>query len=253
MTTAQPGPRVEAVLFDTFGTVVDWRAGVAAAVDSFAERHGLDLDGQDFALRWRARYQPSMEPVRTGAREFVSLDVLHRENLLEVLGEHGIDAGTIEPGELTWLVEAWHRLPPWPDSVTGLRRLRERALIGPLSNGNLALLARMAKNAGLPWDVVLGSDVTRAYKPQPESYLRAVSLLGLEPGEVMLAAAHNSDLHAAASAGLRTAFVARPSEFGPGQTTDLEPAGDWDLVAGDLVELADRFTGPAWSVDRRGR
>ncbi|MFF5986594.1 haloacid dehalogenase type II [Prauserella flavalba] len=240
---------IEVVLFDTFGTVVDWRTGVAAAVGEFAARHGLDLDGEEFADRWRARYQPSMEPVRTGERDFVSLDVLHEENLRAVLGEYGVDPGTIAPRELTWLNEAWHRLPPWPDSVPGLRRLREHVLIGPLSNGNLVLLARMAKHAGLPWDIVLGSDVTRAYKPRPEAYLRAAALLGLAPGRIMLAAAHNGDLHAARSAGLRTAFIPRPAEFGPGQTRDLEPESDWDLVASDIGELATHFTGRTWTAD----
>ncbi|HEY5856481.1 MAG TPA: haloacid dehalogenase type II [Aldersonia sp.] len=238
--------RVEAVLFDTFGTVVDWRRGVADAVDEFAARRGTTIDPQAFALRWRSLYQPSMEPVRSGAREFVSLDVLHEENLRVVLTENGIDPETVDPAELAWLNRAWHRLPPWPDSVAGLTTLRDRALIGPLSNGNLALLARMAKHSGLPWDVVIGSDVIRAYKPQPEAYLRAVALLGLEPDQVMLAAAHNDDLAAAATVGLRTGFVARPTEYGPAQTRDLAATGDWDIVADDIVGLAARFDrGPA--------
>ena len=239
---------VEAVLFDTFGTVVDWRRGVADAVAQFAVRHGIDLDAQAFALRWRSLYQPSMEPVRSGAREFVSLDVLHAENLRVVLAENGIDPGTVDPTELTWLNTAWHRLPPWPDSVAGLTALRDRAMIGPLSNGNLALLARMAKHSGLPWDVVIGSDVIRAYKPQPEAYQRAVALLGLEPDQVMLAAAHNDDLAAAAAVGLRTGFVARPTEYGPDQARDRSVTGDWDIVADDIVDLAAQFDRGRWTV-----
>jgi 2-haloacid dehalogenase len=232
---------VEAVLFDTFGTVVDWRRGVRAALDEFAKVHGLSLDSEWFALRWRALYQPSMEPVRNGTRGFVPLDQLHEENLRTVLGELGIDPDAFTREEIRRLNHAWHRLPPWPDSVAGLTSLRRSVIVGPLSNGNTSLLVRMAKNAGLPWDVVLGSDVLHAYKPQREAYVRAASFLDLEPGQVMLVAAHNGDLAAAKRAGLRTGFVARPEEYGPGQDTDLEATGDWDLIAGDIAELAEKF------------
>lgn len=232
---------VEAVLFDTFGTVVDWRRGVREAAEEFATRHQLSLDSEWFALRWRALYQPSMEPVRNGTRSFVSLDQLHEENLRIVLGEAGITPDHFDRDEITWLNHAWHRLPPWPDSVTGLTSLRRSVIIGPLSNGNTSLLVRMAKNAGLPWDVILGSDVLRAYKPQRAAYVGAAAFLDLEPEQVMLVAAHNNDLAAAKDAGLRTGFVARPQEHGPGQHTDLEPADDWDLVADDIAQLARKF------------
>ncbi|MGD6748995.1 haloacid dehalogenase type II [Streptomyces sp. BH105] len=242
--------QIEAVLFDTFGTVVDWRTGVASAVDDFAARHGLTLDGPAFAMRWRELYQPAMEPVRTGERDFTSLDVLHAENLRIVLAEHGVDPAAFDAVELRWLNEAWHRLPAWPDSAPGLARLARSVTVGALSNGNLALLTRLAKHAGLPWDVIVASDVTRAYKPQREAYERAASFLGLRPEQVMLAAAHNEDLRAARDAGLRTAFIARPTEYGPTQAKDLAPDGDWDLVAGDLVQLATLVGDRPWTADR---
>ncbi len=223
---------VQAVLFDTFGTVVDWRTGIAAAV---AELTGT-VDPVAFAAAWRARYQPSMEPIRAGRRPFVRLTDLHRENLAATLAEFGW-----EPAEAERLNRAWERLPPWPDSVEGLRIIRQHRLIGPLSNGDTALLARMAEHAGLPWDVVLGSDVTRRYKPHPEAYTRAAAFLDLPPSAVMLVAAHNDDLAAARAAGLATGFVPRPTEHGPDQRTDLTATADWDVVAADLVELAGRL------------
>lgn len=229
---------LKAVLFDTFGTVVDWRAGVASAVATFASRHGLSLDPGEFADAWRARYQPAMGRVRDGERPFASLDVLHRENLEAALAEAGVDPGAFPPGDLDELNRAWHFLPPWADSVAGLTEVKREFIIGPLSNGNTALLVDMAKAAGLPWDVVLGSDVTRAYKPSPEAYLRQAALLGLEPGEVMLAAAHNRDLAAARKTGLATAFIVRPAEHGPGQGTDLEPEDDWDFSVTSITDLA---------------
>lgn len=246
----QRNQQVEAILFDTFGTVVDWRTGVTAAVDTFAARHGLTLDATAFALRWRELYQPAMEPVRTGEREFTPLDVLHAENLRTVLAEHGVDPADFDEVELRWLNEAWHRLPAWADSVPGLERLARSVTVGALSNGNLALLSRLAKHAGLPWDVIVASDVTRAYKPQPEAYERAVEVLGLRPDQVVLAAAHNADLRAARAAGLGTAFVARPTEYGPAQTKDLAPDEDWDLVAADILELASLVGDRPWTAER---
>ena len=220
---------VQAVLFDTFGTVVDWRSGIAAAVAELS----TEVDPLAFADAWRARYQPSMEPIRAGRRPFVRLTDLHRENLTATLA-----AFDWQLDEVEHLNRAWERLPAWPDSVPGLLRLKERHPVGPLSNGDTALLVRMARHAGLPWDVVLGSDVTRRYKPHPEAYTRAAEFLDLPPSAVMLVAAHNDDLAAARAAGLATGFVARPAEHGPGQRTDLTPTADWDVVAADLVELA---------------
>ncbi|MGV9861436.1 haloacid dehalogenase type II [Rhodococcus koreensis] len=232
------GRSIRAVLFDTFGTVVDWRTGIASAVAGYAERRQLELDAAAFADRWRDRYQPSMEPIRCGAREFVTLDTLHRENLDAALLESGIDPADHDAGELDDLSRVWHELTPWPDSVPGLTAIRSDYIIGPLSNGNTSLLLDMAKNAGIPWDVIIGSDSNRMYKPHPRAYLHTAQLLGLHPGEVMLAAAHNGDLEAAQAAGLATAFILRPLEHGPHQTTDLAPTGSWDISATDITDLA---------------
>lgn len=235
------GRPVRAVLFDTFGTVVDWRSGVAREVAAFAAAHGHTLDAEAFADRWRALYQPAMEAIRSGRRSFTKLDTLHRENLDEALRQHGVNPGQV-PGEtLAELNTSWHRLPAWPDSVEGLAAIRRQYIVGPLSNGNTSLLLDMARNAGLPWDVIIGSDMTRTYKPLPQAYLRTAEFLDLEPGEVMLAAAHNSDLRAARAVGLATAFIARPTEHGPGQVADLAPEGGWDLAASSIPGLAERL------------
>lgn len=237
--SSSTGQEVRAVLFDTFGTVVDWRTGVAREATAFAARLGKELDGEAFADDWRALYQPGMEAIRTGTREFATLDTLHRENLDQVLRRHGFDPERLRAGTLEELNKSWHRLPPWPDSLEGLAAIRRGYIVGPLSNGNTSLLLDMAKNAGLPWDVIIGSDMTRTYKPLPGAYLRTAQFLDLNPGEVMLAAAHNNDLRAARKAGLATAFVARPTEYGPAQTADLVPESDWDLSASSIPELAD--------------
>ncbi|EKT78325.1 haloacid dehalogenase [Rhodococcus opacus M213] len=232
------GRNVRAVLFDTFGTVVDWRSGIAAAVADYAARHQLEVDAVAFADRWRARYQPSMDAILSGTREFVTLDILHRENLDFALRESGIDPSDHDAGELDELARAWHVLTPWPDSVPGLTALKAEYIIGPLSNGNTSLLLDMAKNAGIPWDVIIGSDINRKYKPDPQAYLQTARFLGLHPGEVMLAAAHNDDLEAAHAAGLATAFILRPVEHGPHQTDDLAPTGSWDISSTDITHLA---------------
>ena len=236
------GRQLKAVLFDTFGTVVDWRSGVAAEVGRFAERHGLALDSSGFADKWRAEYQPAMELVRSGHRGYVPLDQLHLENLKRVLMAGGVSPDEFSPDELEELNRAWERLPAWPDSREGLQQLKSRYVVGPLSNGNTALLVHMAKNAGLPWDVVVGSDLLQAYKPDAAAYLGAAAVLRLHPGEVMLVAAHNNDLAAARDAGLATAFVPRPAEHGPGQSTDLAPAPGWDVVAADFIDLSRTLT-----------
>lgn len=235
------GRPVRAVLFDTFGTVVDWRTGVAREVAAFAAAHGQDLEAHAFADHWRALYQPAMDAIRSGQRSFTKLDTLHRENLDQALRHFGIDPERLPGERLEDLNKSWHRLPAWPDSVEGLSAIRRHYIVGPLSNGNTSLLLDMARNAGLPWDVIIGSDLTRTYKPLPQAYLRTAEFLDLQPGEVMLAAAHNSDLRAARTAGLATAFIARPTEHGPGQTVDLVPEGDWDLAASSITELADRL------------
>lgn len=231
-----------ALCFDVFGTVVDWRTGVARDLAAFFARRGFRrVDPHAVADAWRARYQPAMEACRSGQRPFTRLDVLHRENLDAVLRDCGLDPAAVDVEELDDLNRAWHRLDPWPDAVAGLSRLRTRYVIAPLSNGNIVLLLNMAKRAAIPWDAILGAEVAGAYKPQPAAYLRTVEILGLRPAQCCLVAAHNNDLQAARACGLQTAFVLRAREHGPRQTTDLAPSADWDYTAGDFAELATRL------------
>jgi 2-haloacid dehalogenase len=211
---------------------VDWRTSVAR------EAAALGLPGERVADAWRARYQPQLETVRSGEREWVVLDVLHREALDDVLAELGLELGASERDELTL---AWHRLDPWPDTVPGLARLKRPYVIAPCSNGHIAQSVALARHAALPWDAILGAEIAHAYKPHPDVYLRSAGALGLPPREVTMVAAHNGDLAAARSVGMGTAFVPRPAEHGPGQATDLEPEDDWDVVAGDFEELARRL------------
>jgi 2-haloacid dehalogenase len=232
---------IAALTFDVFGTVVDWRNGIIREARALGREYGIERDWAAFADAWRGLYQPAMEEVRRGRAPFVPLDVLHRQNLDQVLVRFEITGLT--EAEIDHLNRAWHRLDPWPDSVPGLTRLRRRFILATLSNGNVALMVNMAKRAGLPWDAILGAEVARAYKPEPEAYLRTAELLGLRPQQCMMVAAHNGDLIAASACGYRTAFVRRPSEHGPGQTTDLEPAREFDVTAGSFVELADKLGG----------
>jgi 2-haloacid dehalogenase len=235
---------VEALLFDVFGTVVDWRGSIirdltdTAAARGFAAR-GIACDWAAFADDWRGLYQPAMEEVRSGRRPWTILDRLHRESLDKLLASHRING--LAEHEIDHINRAWHRLQPWPDTVAGLVRLKRRFIIGPLSNGNVGLLVRMARHAGLPWDVVLSAETARAYKPMPAAYLNSAAMLNLEPHQVMLVAAHNSDLKAAAAVGLRTGFVARPTEHGPHQSRDFTADGAWDVVAGSFEELAGKL------------
>ncbi len=231
---------IRAAIFDVFGTLVDWRRGIAeAAAPAFAAR-GIGLDPAAFADLWRAEYQPAMERVRSGARAYVALDALHRENLDRVLAAEGL-SGRFDDAARADLARAWERLPPWPDTVAGLAAIRERAFVAPCSNGSIALMVRLARFAGLRWDAILGAEIARAYKPDPAVYRASAAALGLPPGEVMMVAAHNDDLAAARAAGFATGFVRRPAEHGPGQTGDLAPAADWDAVADDLPALAARI------------
>jgi 2-haloacid dehalogenase len=228
--------QVQALLFDVFGTVVDWRSSIIAELTDFGAAKGISADWAEFTDDWRRLYQPAMEEVRSGRRAWTILDILHRESLDTLLAKYGI-AGLSE-AEKDHINRVWHRLKPWPDAVDGLTRLKRRYIIGTLSNGNVGLLTRMAKNAGLPWDVVLGAETARAYKPLPQAYLASAALLNLEPGQVMLVAAHNGDLAAAAAVGLRTAFVARPAEYGPHQKVDFKAERDWDVLADGFGEVA---------------
>jgi 2-haloacid dehalogenase len=233
-------PQVKAFVFDVFGTVVDWRSGVAREAEPFLQRYGKPgVQPEAFADAWRSGYVPAMKKVCTGERAFVRLDVLHRENLEALLPQFVSDPQAVPTDALDELNLAWHRLNPWPDAVSGLTRLKARHIIAPLSNGNIRLMVDMAKRAGLPWDVILGAEIAQAYKPMPEVYLRGADALMLKPEEVCLVAAHNDDLAGARKCGLKTAFVARPYERGPDQTTDLKAESDWDVIVKDMNELAD--------------
>jgi 2-haloacid dehalogenase len=224
-----------------FGTTVDWRSSVSRQLATFLRDKGIQgVDPVEFADAWRKLYQPSMEAVRSGRREWTILDVLHRESLESLLARYGIRG--LSEAETDGLNRAWHRLDPWPDVVEGLARLKARLIIAPCSNGNIALMVNLAKHAGLPWDCILGAETARAYKPLPEAYRAACRHLALAPAEVMMVAAHNGDLKAAKAQGLATAFIARPTEHGPGQRTDLEPDRSCvNLSARDFVDLAKKL------------
>ena len=231
---------IKACLFDVFGTVVDWRSSVRRDLEDFARAKGIrGIDWLEFAVEWRKLYQPAMDEVRSGRRAFTILDVLHRESLVKLIQRYGI-AGLSED-DVDHMSRAWHRLDPWPDVREGLTRLKRARIIAPCSNGNIALMVNLAKRAGLPWDLNLSCELYRAYKPQPASYLGAVGLLGIRPDEAMMVAAHYSDLQAAATCGLRTAYVHRPREFGDRPKRDLPDDPAVDLVVGDFEELATRL------------
>ena len=228
---------VRALCFDIFGTVVDWRTSIIREGQLLQQR--LDLQAQDwpaFADAWRAGYQPAMQEVRSGALPWTDIDGLHRRILDRLLAARGFALDEADAADFN---RVWHRLIPWPDSVAGLYRLKQTRTITSLSNGNVALLLNMAKHAGLPWDTVLSAELFQHYKPDPEVYLGAARLLGLQPAQVMMVAAHPSDLRAAAACGLRTAYVPRPLEHGPGGWMEASTAGEFDVVAKDFVALAD--------------
>ncbi|MCP3728079.1 haloacid dehalogenase type II [Paraburkholderia sp. CNPSo 3272] len=228
---------VRALLFDTFGTVVDWRGGLISSLDEWGKARGIAADWPRLVDAWRMAYPPSLQRVRTGEREWAVLDVLQLESLQKLALELGIIG--LDDAAADEMVRMWHELPPWPDSVAGLQRLRTRYVIAPLSNGHVALLVRMAKTAGLPWDAIFGADVFRHYKPDPETYLGASAFLGCQPDEVMLVASHPSDLDAAAKCGLRTCYVSRPLEYGAGRVVEAIPKpGHFDLMVDGLEELA---------------
>lgn len=231
-----PDRDMRAVLFDVFGTLVDWRTSITRSLATFGADRGIAAAWDHIADDWRDEYQPAMEEVRSGRRPWTILDVLHRESLERVLDRHGIDG--VGEDDLHDLTLAWHHLDPWPDVVPGLTRLATRYTIGSLSNGNTQLLTDLARHARLPFGVILGAETASTYKPLPDAYLRNVATLGLRPGQVMLVAAHNGDLAAARAQGLPTAFVARRTEHGPAQTTDLEPTDAWDIVADDIGAVA---------------
>ena len=231
-----------ALAFDVFGTVVDWRSSIARESAGFLQRISRgDLDPARFADAWRARYQPAMAEIREGRRGFVILDVLHREMLEALLRSYDVDVASLDPALLDDWTRAWHRLDPWPDAVAGLARLRAHRPVVTLSNGNIALSVALARHAGLVWDAILGAEFSRAFKPSPETYLRAATALGLPPGELCLVAAHHSDLAAARACGLATAYIDRPMEYGGAPAPDRGARQAWDYEADGLDTLADKL------------
>ena len=237
--TRAPLTDVRALVFDVFGTVVDWRSSIIRELEALGRERGIAADWTALADAWRGGYQPGMDRVRKGEIPWTVIDDLHRETLERLLPQFGVTG--LSEVDKDHVNRAWHRLSPWPDSVAGLTRLKRRYIIGTLSNGNVALLLNMAKHAGLPWDMVFSAELPRHYKPAPESYRSVPALLRVEPGKVMLVAAHNNDLVAAAREGLRTGFVARPTEYGPNQNRDFEAEHDFDVVASNFLELAEKM------------
>lgn len=217
----------KALIFDVFGTCVDWRTSIVRAVAQAIP----GIDPVAFADAWRAGYDPAMAPIRDGTRPYTALDLLHVETLRTTCAEFGT-------GVPDCFARAWERLDPWRDAIPGLTALKRDRIVAPCSNGSIALMTRLARYARLPWDCILGAEIAQDYKPSPRVYLASAAALTLDPSEVMMVAAHNGDLHAARAVGLQTAFVARTTEHGPDQTTDLTPDGPWDIVAADFLDLA---------------
>lgn len=236
MNAAAPDiPAVDVLAFDIFGTVVDWHGSI---VREMAQRYP-QVDGDAFALAWRAGYKPAMQRVMSGELGWTLIDDLHRRILDAILPQFGL--AHLDEESRDELNRVWHRLDPWPDAVAGLERLKRKYILSTLSNGNIGLLTRMAKRAGLPWDCVLSAEVFRAYKPDPATYLGVARVFDLAPQRVMLVAAHHDDVAGARACGLRTAYVERPLEFGSSQPKDVRPRPDNDLHARDLLDLADQL------------
>ncbi|MGE0222159.1 MAG: haloacid dehalogenase type II [Acetobacteraceae bacterium] len=231
-----PAKQPVAIVFDTFGSVVDWRGSLIADLTAYGRQRGVSADWPALVDAWRAAYHPSMDRVRKGEQPWTKLDGLHRASLDRLMEEFGIQGLT--EADKVHINKGWHRLNGWPDAVPGLTRLKKAFIVGPLSNGNVSLLLNMAKHAGLPWDMIFGSDLFMHFKPDPETYLGVAKMLDLEPGQVMMAAAHNNDLANARRCGLMTAFWPRPTEYGPHQSRDFTADQDWDVVATDIEDLA---------------
>jgi 2-haloacid dehalogenase len=230
---------IKILAFDVFGTVVDWRSSVIAEGEQLGRTKGLKVDWAAFADAWRAAYRPSLDRVQRAELPWTKLDVLHRMSLDKILAQFKIERLSEE--EKDRFNRVWHRLGPWPDSVAGLQRLKARFVITTLSNGNISLLTNMAKHAGLPWDCILSAENAHHYKPDPEVYRLVPDLFDLKPEEVMMVAAHERDLQSAQALGLRTAFVHRPLEHGAGKVVAIAPAGKYDFVAQDFLDLADQM------------
>jgi len=231
---------IKLLAFDVFGTVVDWRSSVIAEGQQLGEAKGLNIDWTAFADAWRSIYRPYMDKVQSGDLPWTKLDDLHRVMLAETLKKFAIE--NLSDDEKDHLNRVWHRLKPWPDSVTGLQRIKSRFVIAPLSNGNISLLTNMAKHAALPWDCILSAENVRRYKPDPSVYLLAPQLFDLKAEQVMMVAAHEHDLQSARKHGLRTAYVHRPLEHGLGKASAIPPKDRYDIVANDFLDLADRLS-----------
>jgi len=227
---------IKAILFDTFGTVTDWRGSIVEDFRAFGKHKALDVDWEAFVDEWKTAYRPGMDAVRSGKWPWTRVDQIYRAKLDEILPKYGVSG--LSEADKVHLNRAWHRIKPWRDALDGLTRLKKKYVISPLSNGDVDCLVNMAKHARLPWDVILCAEIFRHYKPDPEVYLGAIELLALKAEEVMLVAAHNYDLRAARSHGMRTGFVARPTECGPQQKTDLTAEEKWDVIAKDFGQLA---------------
>ena len=233
---------VKALLFDVFGTVVDWRTGIAIEVQMIAKKYNIELNADDFADAWRAEYQPAMEQIRSGKRSFTILDILHLENLKKIAPRFNLN--NLSNEDLNFLVSAWHRLPGWPDSSQGLNKLKKKFILATQSNGNIALMVNMAKYSNLSWDVILGAEVLGHYKPEPEAYTKACKALNLKPSECLMVAAHDDDLKAASLQGMKTAYVHRPFEYGKDKLFDIAEVNDykgnrnWDIMSKDFNDLA---------------
>ena len=233
---------VKALLFDVFGTVVDWRTGIAIEVQMIAKKYNIELNADDFADAWRAEYQPAMEQIRSGKRSFTILDILHLENLKKIAPRFNLN--NLSNEDLNFLVSAWHRLPGWPDSSQGLNKLKKKFILATQSNGNIALMVNMAKYSNLSWDVILGAEVLGHYKPEPQAYIKACKALNLKPSECLMVAAHDDDLKAASLQGMKTAYVHRPFEYGKDKLFDIAEVNDykcnrnWDIMSKDFNDLA---------------
>ena len=233
---------VKALLFDVFGTVVDWRTGIAIEVQMIAKKYNIELNADDFADAWRAEYQPAMEQIRSGKRSFTILDILHLENLKKIAPRFNLN--NLSNEDLNCLVSAWHRLPGWPDSSQGLNKLKKKFILATQSNGNIALMVNMAKYSNLSWDVILGAEVLGHYKPEPQAYIKACKALNLKPSECLMVAAHDDDLKAASLQGMKTAYVHRPFEYGKDKLFDIAEVNDykgnrnWDIMSKDFNDLA---------------
>lgn len=227
---------LRAIVFDTFGTLVDWRTSIIGELEAFGREHGITTDWVALTDEWRGAYVPNMQKVRSGDLPWTKLDNLHRIELENLLGRFGVRG--LSETQKAYINRVWHRLAPWPDTAPALYRLKSRFILSPLSNGNVALLTNLARHAGLPFDLILCAEICRHYKPDPETYRMAYELLDLEPRQVMLVAAHNDDLLAATREGLRTGFIPRPTEYGPRQQKDLRAEHDFDVVGSNLGHLA---------------